>query len=139
MALVAWHDRFMTGIPTIDEQHRTLFTAVNDFYAGLQSGQPRDHVGKTLDFLVVYTARHFRTEEEAMQRHAYPERAAHSLEHYQLIQDVGVFKEQWDRQAANLRTLEVARFLGDWLTQHIQVRDMAFAQYLKGLGLTNLG
>ena len=39
MALIQWNDRYATGVPAIDDQHKTLFDTVNKLHDGLQAGR----------------------------------------------------------------------------------------------------
>lgn len=139
MALIVWNDRFTTGIDQVDEQHKTLFSTVNAFHDGLMAGKAKEQIGHTLDFLVDYTIDHFRTEEEFMQKHAFPGFATHKAEHALLLQEVAAFREQWTANAGAVRPMEVARFLGDWLTHHIQAKDFEYTQFLKERGLVQKG
>jgi methyl-accepting chemotaxis protein/hemerythrin len=139
MALIAWNERFATGISMVDDQHRTLFTTVNEFHAGLVAGQARQQISKTLDFLVDYTIRHFKTEEEFMEKCGFPGTAGHRTEHALLLQEVAAFREQWTANPGSVRPMEVARFLGDWLTHHIQAKDLEYAFFLKERGLVKGG
>lgn len=136
MALITWNDRFATGIPTVDDQHKTLFKTVNDFHEGLMTGRGREEMAKALEFLVDYTVKHFKTEEDFMQLHKYDAFSAHRAEHLLLLEEVATFKEQWTKNAASVRPMEVARFLGDWLTHHIQQMDFEYVKFLKAKGIT---
>jgi hemerythrin-like metal-binding protein len=134
MALVNWNDRYSTGIPLVDDQHKTLFASVNDFHQGLVSGRAKEELARTLDFLVEYTVDHFKTEEEFMQRFGFDGFPAHRTEHQLLLEEVGSFKQRWTRDPAAVRPMEVARFLGDWLTHHIQDRDFQYARFMREKG-----
>ena len=136
MALLTWNDRFSTGIPTVDDQHRTLFKAVNDFHEGLTAGRAKEELALTLNFLVNYTVSHFKEEEEFMQRHGFPGLAAHRSEHELLLNDAASFRARWAEDPASVRPMEAARFLGDWLTHHIQQMDFKYVQYLREKGIT---
>ena len=135
MALITWNDRYATGIPSVDDQHKTLFNTVNEFHAGLVAGKAREELAHALDFLVTYTVKHFKTEEEFMQFHKFDGLAAHRAEHHLLLQEVATFKENWAKNAASVRPMEVARFLGDWLTHHIQQMDFQYVTFLKEKGI----
>ncbi len=134
MPLVVWTDRYATGIEAIDEQHQQLFKAVNDLHDGLMAGKAKESIEKTLDFLVEYTLRHFQTEENFMHQQGFEGLPAHRSEHKLLLDEVATFREQYTRNAAAVRPMEVARFLGDWLTHHIHQMDMQYALYVKGRG-----
>lgn len=135
MPLVNWNDCYATGITRIDDQHKTLFDAVNDFHQGLINARAKEELARTLAFLVDYTVDHFKTEEEFMKQHGFDGLAAHRSEHQLLLADVSAFKEKWDRDPASVRPMEVARFLGDWLTHHIQQMDFQYAKYMRDKGI----
>ena len=136
MALVTWSDRFATGIPTVDDQHKVLFSIVNEFQEGLIAGRAKEQLAATLNSLVDYTGKHFRTEEDFMKQHAYDGLAAHVGEHHLLLDEVGAFKFKWAANPASVRPMDVARFLGDWLTHHIQQMDFQYVKFLKEKGIT---
>ena len=136
MALVVWNERFSTGIPSVDDQHKTLFKTVNDFHEGLVAGRAKEQLAQTLNALVDYTVKHFQTEEDFMKRHQFPGVAGHTAEHHLLLEEVGSFKAKWTDNPAAVRPMEVARFLGDWLTHHIQEMDFQYARFLKEKGIS---
>lgn len=134
MPLVSWSDRYATGIREIDAQHQTLFQAVNDLHDGLMAGKGKESIDKTLDFLVKYTQSHFQSEEAFMQQQGFDGLAAHRTEHQMLLEEVAVFREQYTRNAGSVRPMEVARFLGDWLTHHIQRMDLQYVAFVQKQG-----
>ena len=135
MALVAWTDRYATNIPSVDEQHKHLFQIVNEFHEGLVAGRAKEQTAKTLATLVDYTVKHFHEEEEFMKKHGFEGLPGHISEHQLLLEEVSSFKEKWTSNPGAVRPMEVARFLGDWLTHHIQQMDFQYAQFIKGKGL----
>ncbi len=136
MSLVRWNDSYATGIARIDDQHRTLFGAVNDLHDAFRTGAAKAQIGKAIDFLVTYTVEHFRDEEGYMERYGYDGLAAHRAEHQLLLDQVQEFNGKFRTSPDSVRPMEVARFLGDWLTHHINQVDLKYAGYLKAKGLT---
>jgi hemerythrin len=136
MAIVEWNEMYATGIPQVDEQHKTLFKAVNEFHEGLALGKGREEMERTLDFLVSYTLNHFKTEEDFMQKHRFEGLSTHRFEHLQLMQEVMNFKERWTKDPSAVRPMEVARFLGQWLVHHTQDMDFRYVQFLKEKGIS---
>ena len=135
MSIVRWSDNYATGITRIDDQHQTLFTAVNDLHEAFRSGAAKAQIGKAIEFLVRYTVEHFRDEEGYMEQYAYDGLASHRAEHHLLLEEVQAFSEKFQKAPESVRPMEVARFLGDWLTHHINQVDMKYAGYLKEKGL----
>lgn len=133
MGLLQWNERYATGMSAIDDQHQKLFQAVNDLHAGLTAGHATSQIGKTLDFLVDYTVQHFKSEEAAMAQHGFEGLKAHQFEHILLVEEVRLFQEQFHRDPTKVRPMEVARFLGEWLTHHILNMDMQYAAFVRAL------
>ena len=136
MALVTWSERFATGIPKVDDQHKVLFKIVNEFQEGLVAGKAKEQLALTLNSLVGYTVEHFKTEEEFMKLHQFEGLPGHLAEHHLLLEEVSTFKDKWASNPASVRPMEVARFLGDWLTHHIQQMDFQYTKFLKDRGIT---
>jgi hemerythrin len=135
MPLVTWNDRYATGIPKVDEQHKIMFQAINTFHGGIVAAQGKESLAQTLDFLMTHTVDHFRTEEAFMQSMGYEGLAAHRSEHQLLLEEVASFKQQWTGNEAWGRPTEVARFMGDWLTRHIQQMDFQYVKFMKAKGI----
>ena len=135
MSLVRWNDSYATGIARIDDQHRTLFGAVNDLHDAFRTGAAKAQIGKAIDFLVTYTVEHFRDEEGYMERYGYDGLAAHRAEHQLLLDQVQEFNGKFRTSPDSVRPMEVARFLGDWLTHHIPTFDKAYAGPMRAGGI----
>jgi hemerythrin-like metal-binding protein len=135
MSIVRWSDNYATGIGKIDDQHQTLFKAVNQLHEAFKSGAAKDQIGIAIEFLVRYTVEHFRDEEGFMEKYGYDGLAAHRAEHQLLLSEVSAFSEKFRKAPDSVRPMEVARFLGDWLTHHINQVDMKYASFLKEKGL----
>jgi methyl-accepting chemotaxis protein/hemerythrin len=68
-------------------------------------------------------------EEGLMQTHGYPDRANHLKQHTDL--KATVVKLQGEVAAGKaMITIEVMRFLKDWLSNHIMVTDKALGKFL---------
>jgi len=73
MPLATWHERYATGIPMIDDQHKELFRAINELHDSFQEARPLEVIRPLMNFLLTYTISHFRTEESFMQEQGYPD------------------------------------------------------------------
>ncbi len=129
MPIAIWSSRFETGIPLIDQQHQTLFDAVNRLADSFKSGTASVQVKASLDFLVDYTVEHFQTEEKFMKEMGYPKLTSHLAEHGQLVAKA---KDLQARLAEGKPvTVEVTAFLADWLKHHINESDMGYVEFAK--------
>ena len=62
-------------------------------------------------------------------------RASVGLHFHLLLGQVQEFSDKFKLAPDSVRPMEVARFLGDWLTHHIHQVDMKYAGFLKEKGL----
>jgi hemerythrin len=127
-----WSATLESGVPIIDEQHKRLFAAVNDFQQAFSSGQGGDHIRKTLDFLVNYTAEHFRDEEALQIQYDFPDYMRHRQLHNDFTRTVVGLVDRFNREGAsgNLM-LEMYETVGDWLMHHIQSDDFVVAAFIR--------
>jgi methyl-accepting chemotaxis protein len=133
-----WTGALEVGYSIIDEQHKQLFTAINQLLDACNLGKGGKELKKSLDFLSDYTVYHFDNEEVIQQKYGYPDYPNHHKYHesfkaavrdlsYRLMQD----------GPTELLITDVRKKIGDWLVSHIQVQDMKLGAYLKSKGATS--
>ncbi len=133
MTFFTWSDRYSVGIRRIDEQHRELVNLLNRLYEAMYQGHGRDALGKVLDGLIRYTARHFAAEEELMRRHGYGAFESHREKHRKMAEKVASLQARY-RSGEISSPVQISNFLKGWLTQHIMETDKAFGDFLVGKG-----
>jgi hemerythrin len=129
LAYIEWNDRLSVRVRVIDGQHRELLRIINELHDAMTQGQGAAVLGEIIDGLIHYTNSHFRTEEAYFESSAYPGYAAHKREHQDFVARVTDFKQGFD-EGRILLTIDVMDFLGDWLLQHIQGSDAAYAPFV---------
>ena len=118
--------KLAVGNAAIDDDHRRLVQMVNDLYAAMQRGNGSDVIGKVVHNLALYTKQHFAREEAEMQRIRYARQLQHKQEHEKLLKEVGDLQNAY-AAGKPVMTLAVAKFLSDWLTNHIKGSDVQLA------------
>lgn len=129
MSLMQWQDRLSVHNDMIDGDHKHLIDLINNLHDAVTEGHGADKVGETLDELVIYTATHFKREEEAMQRTGYPDYEAHKRMHDDLVGKVLDYQKKHRAGDAGAPD-QVLRFLKQWLTNHIMQIDTKLGAYL---------
>ena len=129
MSLLRWSESYQVGHQQVDDEHRYLFSLVNDFHDAFMERQARSDLDRLLNRLVEYTERHFRHEEALMREAGYPELERHMTIHETLVEKIFQLAEKFSNRAIN-PTRETVAFLETWLTDHIRVEDMAFAVFV---------
>ncbi len=134
MALIEWSEELSTGIQEVDTQHRRLVDIINELHVAVLDRREKQLMSRIFTELVEYTKTHFAFEEELFERHGYPGEEAHKLQHQHLAQRVIDLKEEFDGGNTAV-TLEVMRFLRDWLADHIIGSDKHYAPFLIEKGI----
>ena len=134
-AMMSWSDTLSLGDPEIDEQHRTLIGLLNGLYDALLDGSARQRLDLLISDLTAYTRLHFQNEERYFEQFGYPELEVHARAHKELTDRLSAFRERHERGEEDL-TIEMLRFLGDWVIGHVMQMDMKyrsfFAEFVRG-------
>lgn len=122
MDYIRWKDDFSVDIKIIDDQHKELFRLVNDFYNNIMNKSNKEAIWKVIDELETYVYKHFATEETMMQEANYPDYKNHKAEHESFKEKVIDFKQRY-KEGRLLLSIEVTRFIKDWISVHIMQTD----------------
>ena len=87
MNTFTWKKEFELGISTIDDQHRELFRAANEYVEQLTNGDS-DSCDKLLLELKKRILQHFNYEEQLMKLYDFKEYQSHQAEHYQIVKEI---------------------------------------------------
>ncbi|OGR35092.1 MAG: hypothetical protein A2051_13585 [Desulfovibrionales bacterium GWA2_65_9] len=132
--LMQWSDDLSVGVRLIDEQHKVLVGLVNELHAAMRAHKSDTVLVGVVQRLKEYTVKHFGQEEEYFDRYGYPDTAAHKAAHAKLVQQVLDFEAGLKSGKAKV-TMEIMRFLKDWLVGHIQGTDKKYSAFLNGKGI----
>lgn len=127
-AMMSWSEILSLGDPEIDEQHRTLFALLNGLYNALLDGSARQRQSLLFSDLTAYTRLHFQNEERYFEQFGYPELEVHARAHKELTDRLSTFRERYERGEEDL-TLDLLRFLGDWIISHVMQMDMRYRSF----------
>ncbi|GHV85809.1 hypothetical protein AGMMS50230_14170 [Spirochaetia bacterium] len=130
---VFWDDAYSVGFDTIDEQHKELVRMTNLLFEGCKQGSTSADVAlmKTIRSAVEYAQTHFYTEEKYMKQVNYPDLPAHKEEHTTFVSTVLQAVKEFEEGKSE--PIALARFLKQWLLNHIAGSDKKYAPYLAGL------
>lgn len=125
-----WREAYSVGISQIDSQHKGLIRLINSLHSSMAAGKGNQAMAGILAELVRYTESHFSYEQAMLQQRSYSGLASHIEEHRRLTQQVTDLQRDFSSNKISM-TLDVMRFLKDWLANHILDRDMDYARELK--------
>lgn len=133
--LIEWTPDLAVNIPAIDDQHKELYSRMNDLCNAIMEGKGRNEVGSFVRYLSEYTTFHFEDEEALMRHHEYPgydaQRAAHRL-----------FRERVRKMVAQADSDEIASDLvvtvinemKNWFSNHIRTMDKQIGDFIAAAG-----
>ncbi len=126
MAIIEWTDRYKTGVPDIDREHRELFSLINDLHDRVQSGSAETAIIATIDALIEYVHYHFAREEALLETCHYPEIENHIQRHRKLQTQIETYRKFYVEEPGNFQIDDFMGFLANWLEGHILETDMAY-------------
>ena len=133
-AFASWDESYSVGIKSIDDQHKRLFQLLSDFYASLENQSMADASAKILAGLFDYTKVHFADEEKLMAQAGYWNLASHQKQHAIFVAKLAEVDARL-KAGGTVLSLEITKFVKDWLIQHIKGTDKEYAPVLKGKGI----
>lgn len=132
---VQWREHLSVGVEEIDEQHRRLFAAFNDFVAACDGGKGKDEVTRLFDFLDAYVVTHFAAEERLQRRLAFPDYERHREQHQKFMHDLADMKERLSSEGPSLPlVITTGRVMAGWLIEHISGMDRNFGKFARERG-----
>lgn len=119
MPLITWHNKYLIGIKELDEQHKILFSYINQLADALSQNKLNTAHG-IFETLVAYATFHFNTEERYFNRLEPADKLLHELQHKHIIEQLTILLEQ--SKTVGL-TRDIFYDLIDWFVIHIECED----------------
>ena len=126
-----WDITLATGIGSIDNQHKELFSRINLLLAAMKEGKGKEEVFKTLDFLEGYVIKHFNEEEEIQKINSYPK---YDIQHKQHEEFKGELKDLRkvfeDNGSSGSFVISLQQKMSNWWKSHIKDLDKDLGKFL---------
>lgn len=136
MAFMVWNESLLTGIDSVDREHRGLVDLLNQAAPMLAHLDSTDmhRIEPVLDRLLDYAGQHFRTEEALMLRLNMDVRARkhHEDTHAKFVTEV-IAMAQACKLGREVTGDQLLSFLASWLILHILGEDQAMARQVRAL------
>ncbi len=130
-----WTEDLSVGVDEIDNQHKVLFSRINNLVTAIKQHRCKDEIDNTIRFLEEYAATHFAYEEKYMQDSHYPEYPRHKAHHARYLEHLSELKKEAaaPRVKGGSYDLSVTanQMVVDWIIDHIMKVDRKFGDYLK--------
>lgn len=126
-----WDWTLDIGIESIDNQHKELFSRLDQLLISIEDGKGKDEVIKTLDFLEEYVVKHFNEEEEIQNKVNYPLSNIQHAQHEEFKSDLKEFRRIFETQGTSISlALNIQEKLIYWLRNHIINLDKDLGDFL---------
>ena len=132
--LVQWTNDLSVGVSSIDKQHQELVNLINRLHRAMTTRQTDAVMLEVVERLKNYAAKHFAYEEKLFHKYGYPATAEHEEIHRTFVGQVVDFEEGLKHGKAKV-TMDIMRFLKDWLIDHIMIEDHKYGPFLNSNGV----
>ncbi|WP_456418792.1 bacteriohemerythrin, partial [Methanocaldococcus infernus] len=123
--IIKWSKDLETGISTFDEEHKTLIETLNEVYSLLENKESEKAKELLRNNIVEYASKHFKHEEEIMEKYNYPELENHKKVHSMFVNMI-VNKMLPKIEKSDSEFRSVVSFLVGWLVMHIKNMDKKY-------------
>lgn len=108
-----------------------LFDAINDLMDACSSGQGRNKIGETAEFLADYVDKHFSDEEDLQRKNQYPHYQAHHDFHVNYKHKIRELANSIRANGPSVKNLGEINAQASVLINHIRHEDKRLAAFLK--------
>ncbi|ADG13897.1 hemerythrin-like metal-binding protein [Methanocaldococcus infernus ME] len=133
--IIKWSKDLETGISTFDEEHKTLIETLNEVYSLLENKESEKAKELLRNNIVEYASKHFKHEEEIMEKYNYPELENHKKIHNMFVNMI-VNKMLPKIEKSDSEFRSVVSFLVGWLVMHIKNMDKKYGRWFKENNIT---
>ncbi|MDP7593563.1 MAG: bacteriohemerythrin [Litorilituus sp.] len=121
---IEWSPEYSIGNEDMDEQHKVLFTTINDFF----HAKDKQLAIEIFHNLYSYIDLHFKAEEDLLRQINYANTDEHAEHHQELFEKLQLFQEKLPDNFEELHH-KTAIFIYQWLSTHILTCDMDYKKY----------
>jgi hemerythrin len=128
---LGWLPAFAVGEERLDREHRKLMRDINELTDLIFEGPSWPSVVAKCEVLRRETIKHFKTEEEVLERTAYPKIAPHRSVHRHLRRQLDdLVGHLVSVQHASRTDIEAALYLRSMLIDHFFRKDIAYKSHI---------
>ena len=130
---VIWDDVYSVGFEPIDNQHKELVKMTNELFESSKGGAAAADKAflRTVKRAADYARDHFSDEDKYMVQAGFPNLNEHRKQHDSFLETI--LKAMQEFEAGKTAPIEMARFLKNWLLNHIAVSDKQYVPFLAKL------
>jgi len=123
---VVWTEDMSVGCKPLDDDHKILVQALNDFIDALENDEGVFVTDGIFSVLLDYTNYHFNREEAILEACGYEDLERHKQTHIELKEQLMDARRRYMLNPSSDLEEEIREFLYNWLQTHILIRDMDY-------------
>jgi hemerythrin len=127
---ILWENSYSVGNDTIDTQHKIFISIINELYESFVDQTTSIKLVEIIDKLIDYSNYHFKTEEELIVKHNYPDIEAHMAAHDAFRIKMQEFRDEVKSNKSSL-TFQLMNYLRNWLLLHLKDEDQQYATFIR--------
>lgn len=135
MPLFNWTEENSVGVEEIDNQHKKIFSIINNFYDLMSQSKAQEEINNILNQLNEYAKFHFETEEKYFEQFNYENKEEHTKLHQRYNEKINKFVESANNDGATIASFGILDFLEDWWLNHINIEDKGYTECFNSHGL----
>ncbi len=130
MPLLEWTREYSVGSEKMDNEHKMLFSIINDLADHVQQGEGNVALPYAFTQMKAYSIYHFASEESMLDKLNYAELDIQKKEHAAFIERINLLEKDFEQM--RMGTIDsVITFLKSWWTAHILREDKKYAGFIK--------
>jgi hemerythrin len=130
MKKIIWDAEFSVGVKRMDVQHQRIIRMYNKLVEHSHAHVGSEALSQVLQEMVEYASEHFKSEEQLLKDHGYPDLQQQKKEHREFKLHAGNFCLSAQEHGGTVGP-ELLVYLHDWWTNHILLQDKGYAIYFK--------
>ena len=129
--MIKFTDNLITNVKFIDDQHKELFSRINEVIALGTKFASKEETDRTIKMLGDYIVKHFDDEEALQRKYSYPKHNEHKAMHQQYIAEFVKLKAEYDNNGPSVNfTMQLNKSIIDWIVKHIRYVDVDMGKFI---------
>ncbi len=134
MPIIKWEENYSVNIREIDEQHKKLFSIIDEFYEASITERAPEKIEETFKRLIDYADYHLNTEEKYFKQFDYPDKEAHTAQHDDYRKKINEWHKNY-KSDVHASSINLMDFLQNWWTNHVIHTDKKYSDFFNKHGL----
>ena len=128
-----WTEELLTGNMQIDNEHKELLKAANEFMEACAEGRGRQEILWAAEYLANYAKVHFEHEEALQLKSRYPNYRGHKCWHNAYVLAIETLMDKLIDEGGTLALVGAVNRIIAKVIIHVKTCDTWFAQYLQNI------